>query len=134
MRLVRNLCLLVAAWCCLLNNGKAQEIQINEEPKITQLLRNWVNHNRTSPAIEGWRVQIMAGTDRQQVEDGRNRFRQRYPDISADWIQEKPYYKLRVGAFRSKLEAQAFIATLEGYPGSYPAKDVNIHPRDFLEN
>ncbi len=125
-------CLMVGL-CCYQSIAVAQEIQLNEDPKITQLQRNWVNANRSTPRIEGWRVQLMATTDRTQVEEGRNRFRQLYPEVAADWIQEKPYYKLRVGAFRSKLEALGFIATLVEYPSAYPAKDANIHPRDFLE-
>ncbi len=130
---IKNIvCLLLACW--LLQGAVfAQEIQINEDPKITQLQRNWVNANRANPKVDGWRVQIMATTDRSQAEEGRNRFRQLYPDVPADWVQERPYYKVRVGAFRSKLEALAFVATLLEYPGAYPAKDAGIHPRDFLE-
>lgn len=111
----------------------AQEVQLNEEPKIAQLFRNWTNSNRANPRVDGWRVQVMATTDRQQVEEARTRFRSQYPDVPADFVHEKPYYKLRVGAFRSRLEAQAFLETLVGYTGAYPAKDSNIHPRDFLE-
>mgnify|MGYP000860949165 FL=1 len=111
----------------------AQEIQINEDPRISQLYRTWTNDNRANPRIEGWRVQIMATTERQQVEDTRNQFRIAHPDVSADWVHEKPYYKLRIGAFRNKLEAMAFIASMTDYPGAYPTKDANIHPRDFLE-
>jgi hypothetical protein len=117
----------------MVQNVFSQEIQINEDPRIGQLVRNWTNANRANPRVDGWRVQIMATTDRQQVEDARNRFRVQYPDVPAEWAHEKPYYKLRVGAFRSKLEAQAFLASLTGYAGAYPAKDANIHPRDFLE-
>lgn len=111
----------------------AQEVQINEEPKVTQLMKSWVNANRAQPGIDGWRVQIMASTDRTQIEQNRNRFRTEYPEVVANWVQEQPYYKLRVGAFRTKAEALAFITTLSGWPGAYPAKDANIHPRDFLE-
>lgn len=111
----------------------AQEVQINEDPSITQLMRTWTNNNRATPHIDGWRVQVMASTDRQQVEDGRMRFKTYYPDVPADWVHEKPYYKLRVGAFRSRLEAMAFIAQLVEFPGAYPARDQHIHPRDFLE-
>ena len=75
----------------------------------------------------------MASTDRTQIEQNRNRFRTEYPEVVANWVQEQPYYKLRVGAFRTKAEALAFITTLSGWPGAYPAKDANIHPRDFLE-
>jgi hypothetical protein len=111
----------------------AQEIQINEDPKITQLVKSWTNNNRVTPKINGWRVQIMASDDRVQVEQARNNFRNQYPEVAADWILEKPYYKLRVGAFRSKQEALSFISELIGWAGAYPAKDANIHPRDFLE-
>lgn len=110
-----------------------QEIQLNEDPKIAQMFRNWTNNNRANPKVDGWRVQIMATADRQQVEDARTRFRIQYPEVPAEWIHEKPYYKLRVGAFRSRLEAQRFLSTLSGYAGAYPARDANIHPRDFLE-
>lgn len=111
----------------------AQEIQINEDPRVSQLVKNWTNGNWANPRTEGWRVQIMASPYRQQVEDGRNLFRVRYPDVPAEWTHEKPYYKLRVGAFRNKLEALAFIASLTDYAGAYPIKEANIHPRDFLE-
>jgi hypothetical protein len=111
----------------------AQEIQLNEDPKIAQLLRNWTNENRATPSVEGWRVQVTASTDREQVEQSRTRFRLEYPDVPAVLFPEKPYYKLRVGAFRTKQEALAFIATLSNWPGAYPAKDPSIHPRDFLE-
>jgi len=111
----------------------AQEIQINESPGIAQIYRNWTDNNRANPHVEGWRAQILATTDRQQAEEARDRFRQAYPEVAADWVLEKPYYKLRAGAFRSRLEALAFIATLFDFPGAYPAKDMNIHPRDFLE-
>lgn len=124
---------LVALLSGFSQNVFAQEVQLNEDPKVSQLVRNWTNSNRSNPRVNGWRVQIMATTDREQVEDARNRFRTQYPDVPAEWAHEKPYYKLRVGAFRNKLEAQAFLATLTDYAGAYPAKDANIHPRDFLE-
>ena len=114
--------------------ASAQEVQLNEDPKISSLFKAWVNNNRATPQISGWRVQIMASTDRVQVETGRERFRQEYPDVPADWTLEKPYYKLRVGAYRTKQEALAFISELTGWPGAYPAKDSNIHPRDFIEH
>jgi hypothetical protein len=113
--------------------AQAQEVQLNEPSEITQMVKAWANFNRTNPRVDGWRVQIMASTDRTQVESGKTRFESLYPHTPADWIHEKPYYKLRVGAFRSRQEAIAFISGLAEFPGAYPAKDPNIHPRDFLE-
>ena len=112
----------------------AQEVQINETPAVAELYKTWTNQNRTNPHMEGWRVQIMASTDRPQVEEGRLRFRTAYPEVHAEMVHEKPYYKLKVGAFKSRLEALAFIATIPEFAGAYPSKDSQIHPRDFLKN
>ncbi len=122
--------------CCFLSGIakiSAQEIQINEEASIATICKNWVNNNRTNPKVEGWRVQIMASTDREQVDEVLQRFRLAYPEVAADWVYDKPYYKLRAGAFRSRPEAVAFVSTLFDFPGAYPAKDPGIHPKDFLK-
>lgn len=111
----------------------AQEVQLNETPEIAELYKSWTNQNRSTPQVEGWRAQIMASTDRTQIEAGRVRFRNLYPEVPAEMIHEKPYYKLKVGAFKSRLEALAFISTLTEFTGAYPAKDSQIHPRDFLQ-
>lgn len=97
----------------------AQEVQLNETPEVAELYKTWTNQNRSMPHIEGWRVQIMASTDRTQIEAGRVRFRNAYPEVPAEMIHEKPYYKLKVGAFKSRLEALAFITNLSEFDGAY---------------
>ena len=114
--------------------SNAQEIQLNADPAIEQMVKTWVNQNRVNPRVEGWRLQILSTTDRQRVETGKIQFLNLYPAIPADWVHEKPYYKLRVGAFLTRQEAMSFLAEIkDGYPGAYPAKDPNIHPRNFLD-
>jgi len=130
---IHKTCLILCLTFGFAQMARAQDVQLNEDPKVTQVMNNWISGNRANPRIEGWRVQIMASTDRAQVEQARNRFRTEYPEVAATSVQEQPYYKLRVGAFRNKQQALAFIAILTGWPGAYPAKDANIHPRDFLE-
>ena len=114
--------------------SNAQEIQLNADPAIEQMVKTWVSQNRVNPRVEGWRLQILSTTDRQRVETGKIQFLNLYPAIPADWVHEKPYYKLRVGAFLTRQEAMSFLAEIkDGYPGAYPAKDPNIHPRNFLD-
>ncbi len=122
-----NVLLLVACGCL------AQEVQINEPPRVADLVEQWVRANRANPQMAGWRVQLVSSTDRTRVEEEKVRFLRLYPDVPADWVHEKPYYKLRAGAFHTRLEAAAFLQTLQDdYPGAYPAQDRNIHPRDFI--
>jgi hypothetical protein len=111
----------------------AQKVQINEEPAITEMMQVWTKSNTDRPKVAGWRVQILSSTERKQVEDGKIRFKGLYPNIQADWVQEKPYYKLQIGAFSSKLEALAFMLEIKtDYPGAYAVQDASIHPRELL--
>lgn len=128
---IGTILLLLSVWVSPVG---AQEIQLNIDPAIEQMLKTWVGLNRSNPHIEGWRIQLLSTTDRQQVEAGKTQFLSLYPTIPAGWVHEKPYYKLRVGAFRTRQEAMSFLTEIKDtYPGAYPAKDPNIHPRDFLE-
>jgi hypothetical protein len=112
----------------------AQDVQVNMDPAIEQLVRTWVAQNRANPRIDGWRIQIMSSTDRQRVDATKTQFLNQYPTMLADWVHEKPYYKLRVGAFHTRQEAMSFLLQLKyTYPEAYPTRDPNIHPRDFLE-
>ncbi len=112
----------------------AQKIQINEDAVVSDMMTRWVDQNRTKPYIAGWRVQLISSTDRRQVESGKTRFMEIFPDIHADWVQEKPYYKLRAGAFFTKAEAMMLVTELNNaFTGAYPTADAKIHPREFLE-
>ena len=112
----------------------AQNVQVNTDPAVEQLVRTWVAQNRANPRMEGWRIQIMSSTDRQLVEAVKTQFLSLYSEMTADWVHEKPYYKLRVGAFLTRQEALSTLILLKDtYPDAYPTRDSNIHPRDFLE-
>lgn len=132
---MKNTFLPILLFFLCFSSAIAQEVQINEDPAVTDLFQAWTNDNRSNPGIDGWRLQVVASPDRQQVEQAELRFKTIFPDVPAAWVHEKPYYKLRVGAFRNRFEAQAFIPAIsDEFPGAYPAKDPVIHPRDFLKN
>ena len=112
----------------------AQEIQINEPPIITKMTDRWAEINRAAPGIEGWRVQLFSSTDRKKVEEAKAAFLTNYPTVPCDWVQEKPYYKLRAGAFATKLETMRLIRDLQAdYPAAYATKDRSIPASDFVD-
>ena len=113
--------------------AEAQNIQIKEDPLITTMMERYTEVNKSKSNIEGWRIQILATTDRQRLESVRQTFQYRYPNIPVDWVHNKPYYKLRAGAFSSRLEALRLKYILEeDYPGTYPVKDKKIRPQELI--
>ena len=115
---------------CLLAQGS---IKINEEPEVVAIMDNYTQINAQTITVEGWRIQLLATSDRTKVENAKRRFQTLYPNIFVDWTHSKPYYKLRAGAFGSKLEATRMLYALkQDYPTAYPAKDDTIKPIELL--
>lgn len=125
--------ILITFHCSLIID--AQNVTINEDFPIAKMMDAFVAKNKSTFQIEGWRIQIMATTDRRKMEEAKSKFLSNYPDVSIDWTHSKPYYRLRAGAFSSKLDAMRLLHRLkEDYPGAYPAKDNNISPQELVDS
>jgi len=104
------------------------------DPAVASLMKRYVDANKSTKTIAGWRIQILATTDRQKVEDALRQFQSLYPNMNADWVQSKPYYKLRVGAYTSKRDAIAAQYQLKNdYPTAYPVQDNEIKPEELIK-
>lgn len=114
-------------------SASAQSVIVNEDNIVTRMMFRRTQINQEKNAVEGWRIQILATTDRRKLEDEKRKFQSGYPQIRVDWTHEKPYYKLKAGAFSTKLEAARLLYVLKrDYPSAYPAKDNNINPRELI--
>ncbi len=110
-----------------------QNVAIDEDPPIGEMMARFAEINKSKSFVTGWRVQIIATPDRERLESVKQSFQYRYPSIPVDWVHAKPYYKLRAGAFNSKLEAMRLKYILErDYPGIYLVRDDNIRPRELI--
>ena len=71
--------------------------------------------NPSAPAIfngMGYRVQVFYGSDRKEVFNQQSKFRALYPKIMSYITYREPNYRLKVGDFRTKPEAQALLNEL----------------------
>lgn len=123
----------VLAFCC--SQLQAQgSIDIDEPPVIREMMQRFTEINRSNPTVAGWRIQVLATTDRQRMESELQQFRVLYPNTHVDWVHNSPYYKIRAGAFRTKLEALRIQNLLRNdYPGAFPAVDNTIQPFELLK-
>ena len=104
------------------------------EPQVERLMQRFVNQNRSKPTVKGWRIQILATTDRQRMEEALHKFERLYPSVHADWLHAKPYYKVRAGAFATKRDALRTLYILkQDYPAAYPVQDNKIRPGELLK-
>lgn len=92
----------------LIDSLIAKRIELNTKKPTTT--------NPTSPVIVsqmGYRVQIFYGLDRRQTFSEQARFKALYPRLNAYITYKEPNYYLRVGDFRTRLEAQNLLNELK---------------------
>ncbi len=116
--------LLFPVLLCLSGGLVAQSITVKNGPGIDALLELFQTENESENKVDGWRVQILATTDRNRLNTVENQFKVNYPSVPVDWVHKKPYYKLRAGAFQTKQEAERLKYTLgRQFEGVYLVKD-----------
>jgi hypothetical protein len=123
---------IVLAFLFFFHKSGAQKVVIKEEPVITQMMAKFVEKNKQKKTLAGWRVQIASTTDRRSMDETLKKFQQDYPDIPVAWVHAKPYYQVRSGAFKTKLECLRLLSLLKPeYPEAYPVADSNIKQAEF---
>lgn len=111
-----------------------QSVLVRESFAITQLIEKHIELNRATQTIDGWRIQLFATTDRSKLEGAKGTFINRYPNIPIDWVHASPWYRLRAGAYATKLEATRMLNSLKiYYPDAYLTKD-KIKPSELLNS
>ena len=126
-------CFLFMLGLVVASNLQAQSVKLVEEPVITEMMDRFTELNKAKMRVDGWRVQILATTDRVELENAKQTFQYRYPTVPVNWIHNKPYYLLRAGAFSTKLEALHLKYNLErDYSGLYLVKDDAIRPQELI--
>ncbi|PWS30974.1 SPOR domain-containing protein [Pedobacter paludis] len=111
--------------CLLLFKASfAQKGEVTEikDPQIDSLIAKRLEVYKTGgdviksnkPIVSGYgyRVQIFYGSDRREVFNQQARFKGSYPKLNTYIVYKEPNYYVRVGDFRTRLEAQRLINEL----------------------
>ena len=87
---------------------------VNQSYEIRNALSRHISAN-THRELQGFRVRIFFDSDRtarQQSQQIAARFAERYPDVPVYRSHVSPYFKVTVGDFRTRADAQRFASKL----------------------
>ncbi len=65
--------------------------------------------------VRGYAVQIMNSTKRNDVFEAKSKFLSMYPNIKTDLIYQVPYYRLHIGEFVERKDAEVMLNKLRGH-------------------
>ncbi len=114
------------------NQILSAQVIINESSSVASLINSYQSVNEAETMVKGWRIQIITTSDRREMEAARTKFRRLFPEIKSTWIHENPYYKVKVGAYRNKIELQSLLRQLKNkFRGVIPVVE-KIKKKDLL--
>ena len=84
----------------------------------------------TVPQISGYRIQLFFDIDKQSVDEARTKFNSKYSKIDTYVIYNAPNYFLKVGNFRTQMEAEKIKKSIDiDFPTNYIVKELINLPR-----
>ena len=121
---------LVTGGVCLRAQTSADSLQqkVEADPRLRTFVTKHIAINEKTKE-KGYRVQIYFGADKAKAKDMKSRFLTMYgTDAHAYEIYEVPNFKIRVGDFRTRLEAYRFLKEIKGeFPTAFIVEsDVEI--------
>ena len=100
------------------------KIMIIQDSRIELLVQKHMGLKEEVRTAEGYRIQIISSSSREKALAAKANFITKYPDYKIYLTYQQPYYKLRVGNYYTRLDAQrARMEILEDFNDSFIVKD-----------
>lgn len=114
------------------------KLVIVQDPGIDSLINRYILYNLRMNGMEGFRIQIYNSSNKNAREESgkiRAEFISKFPDIISYASFERPgYYKIRVGDFRTRIEAIKYLLIVSRvFPEAYLVPDIINFP-DQIKN
>ena len=93
-------------------NAQDQNISISQDPKFEQLLNEKRKINASLTINDSYKIQIYSGGS-ENAKKNLNEFRQEFNDIDATIVFNTPNYKVWVGSFRTRIEAERNLVNIK---------------------
>jgi hypothetical protein len=139
--------LIAAMICWLALTAKAQtdstsSIVIHKDPRVDALVKKQAQINEVTTrdarrSIAGYRLQVINTSDRNAAISAKTKIYQLYPELKAYLLYQAPYFRLRVGNFKDKDDAEDYRKSLsKEFPNSvFLVRDtIELKMSDILPN
>lgn len=111
--------LLLLLLSALVLGGFAQNqgsLRVKQDSRVERLMDRQRDIYAVSNTMSGFRVQIFMEIGNEAVDHAnlvKKEFEASYPDLPIYLSYEQPYYRLRVGDFRNRIEAEKYLRILK---------------------
>ena len=105
-------------------SSNTEIISVNEKG-IDALVGKYEHILKAKNGVDGWRVQLKFKAKEAEILQLKLKFIRLYPNIPVLLEYEEPYYRIRVGNCRTKLEAIKIKHSIKKhFPDAYPVPEI----------
>jgi len=94
---------------------------------VDSLVMLHMAYNQAFPEAPGYRIQLMMESGNHALTEAEELtvdFNEKYPEVGTYITFREPYYRVRVGDFRTRLEAENFLSKItRKYPSAWVIQD-----------
>jgi len=95
-----------------------------QDSLVKVLMSRHIAINQAKRTMPGYRVQIYFGPQRLKATEVKTDFLHIYPNVGSYLVYHQPNFKIRVGDFKTRLEAMKFLKELQPlYSTAFLVKD-----------
>lgn len=103
----------------------SKSVSLTTTADLNFLIETHKKKNQKTDEMNGYRIQIVYNTDREEVYNMKSKVYQQFTEFKSYIVYDQPYYKLRMGDFKTRMEARKYLEeVLEFFPTSFIVKDV----------
>lgn len=112
----KTLLLLILSAIALCGYPQRGSLHVNQDNRLERLMKKQRDAYAANNTMNGYRVQIFMeiGNDAvSHAESVRGAFTSAFPELPVYLTYEQPYYRLRVGDFRNRVEAEKYVRLIK---------------------
>lgn len=101
------------------------KVKISADVDLSHLIDLDIQKNEQTDEMPGFRIQISSNNDRSQIYNIRTDVYAKFSDIK-NYIQyDQPYYRLKIGDFKTRLEARNYLErVIQQFPSAFIVADA----------
>ncbi len=109
---------------------------IVQDARVDELVGKHIMINQNLKTIDGFRIQVYSDSgnnSKTRAQQMKEELDSRYPGLEVYISFKSPNYKVRVGDFRTRLDAQRFLSDMAAdYPNAFIITDqINLPKTDY---
>jgi hypothetical protein len=116
-------------------------VVVHKDARIDMLIKknieiNEINTREARRFVQGWRILVMNTNDRNKANDAKTKVYQEFPELKAYLQWQAPFFKLKVGDFKTRPEAEEYLENIKRvFPsGVYVVRDIiEVNPDKSAE-